>query len=440
MSTGLFVIAGAGLGGALLAADLGRAGHRVEVYERRADPRQAGLTEGKSINLALSTRGFDALEKVGLHHRILEMAVPMRGRLMHDRKGGTVFQAYGTGEDHTIKSVSRGGLNLELIRCADAFPNVTFHFGQACIGCDPERPSITVRGAAGGTREVAGEDVVGADGAFSAVRRSLQRRTGFNYSQSYLRQSYKELTIPPAADGGFRIDPDVLHIWPRGGFMLIALPNLDRSFTVTLFWPPNEMELLGSVDHSGSLERFFLEEFPDAVPLMPGLLEEFRRNPTGALVTVRCDPWHHGGKVVLLGDACHAVVPFYGQGANAAFEDCTVLMEAMAEFPGDMKAAFEAYHLARKPHVDVLADLAVENFRVMSERVMSRKFLMRKKLEHVLDRMCGSAFMPLYTMISFTRIPYGDAVRKAKRQNRILRWTLAGAGILAIAAVAGLLL
>ena len=430
MSAGKVIIAGAGLGGALLAARLGQAGHRVEVYEGRSDPRASGLAEGKSINLAISARGFHALDQVGLKARILEMAVPMRGRLMHDRTGHTVFQPYGAGADQTIKSVSRGGLNLELIRCADAFPNVAFHFEQRCTGCDPERPAMTVRDRAGSTREVTGEVVVGADGAFSAVRRSLQRRAGFDYSQSWLPQSYKELTIPPAADGSFRIDPDVLHIWPRGGFMLIALPNLDKSFTVTLFWPPADIPELD--DGGAGVNRFFKEQFPDAVPLMPDLVDDFRSNPAGALVTVRCDPWHQDGKVVLLGDACHAVVPFYGQGANAAFEDCTILMDGLAAHPGNLKAAFRAYHLARKSHVDVLADLAIENFRVMSERVMSRRFLMRKNLEQVLHRLFPAAYVPLYTMISFTRIPYGDALRRAKRQDRILGWAAAAAGVLAV--------
>ena len=430
------LIAGAGLGGALLAARLGMAGHDVEVFERRSDPRNTGLAEGKSINLAISTRGFHALAQIGLERRILDMAVPMRGRLMHDRKGGTVFQPYGTGKDHTIKSVSRGGLNLELIRRADEFPNVTFHFDQACTGCDPDRPAITLRGPSGQSRDAEGDVVVGADGAFSTVRRSLQRRAGFDYSQSYLRQSYKELTIPAAGDGGYRIDPDVLHIWPRGGFMLIALPNLDKSFTVTLFWPPEEYPGLDT----GGVTGFFLEQFPDAVPLMPDLVQDFNDNPTGSLVTVRCDPWHHGGKVLLIGDACHAVVPFYGQGANAAFEDCTVLMDAVRDHPKDMAAAFRSYHLQRKSHVDVLADLAIENFQVMSEHVMSRRFLIRKKFDHFLERLFPAAYLPLYTMISFTRMPYGDAVRKAERQNRALRWVVGCIGIVAALSVLAVLL
>jgi kynurenine 3-monooxygenase len=407
----------------------------VEVYERRSDPRSTGLAEGKSINLAISTRGFHALRQVGLAERILEMAVPMHGRLMHDRRGHTVFQSYGTGDDHTIKSVSRGGLNLELIRRADEYPNVRFHFDQNCVGCDPDRPSITVKDQTGIDREVAGDVIVGADGAFSAVRRSLQRKTGFDYSQSYLRQGYKELTIPPAVDGGFRIDPDVLHIWPRGGFMLIALPNLDKSFTVTLFWPQGEIPSLEDGGGDDEVERYFYQEFPDAVPLMPDLAEDFRRNPTGSLVTVRSAPWHYKGKVVLLGDASHAVVPFYGQGANAAFEDCTVLLDAISRHPSDMAAAFHTYYVERKAHVDVLADLAIQNFQVMSEHVMSRGFLLRKKLDQFLDRMFATAYIPLYTMISFTRIPYGDALRKAQRQDRTLKWVAAGVGVLATLAI-----
>ncbi len=418
-----FVMAGAGLGGALLAARLGQAGYVVEVYERRSDPRLSGRAEGKSINLAISTRGFHALDQAGLKDQIMEMAVPMSGRLMHDRHGRTVYQPYGIREDEKIQSVSRGDLNQAIIEKADTLPNVTFYFGHRCTGCDLDAPSIEVQDLSSGeSRVVTGDVVVGADGAFSPVRRSMQKLDRFDYSQSYLPQCYKELVIPPAEDGGYRIDANVLHIWPRGGYMMIALPNLDGSFTVTLFWPPQGENSFDSLRSPEDVQGFFETNFPDAVQLMPDLATDYFSNPTSALVTVRCRPWNRDDKVVLIGDACHAVVPFYGQGANAAFEDCTVLAACIRQHSDDLAQAFDLYTRSRKDHVDILADLAIANFNVMSERVMSGGFLMRKKIERTLHRLMPRSFVPLYTMISFTRIPYGTAVLKAARQDKVLRW------------------
>jgi kynurenine 3-monooxygenase len=419
-----FVMAGAGLGGALLAAQLGQAGYVVEVYERRSDPRLSGKAEGKSINLAISTRGFHALDQAGLKDQILEMAVPMSGRLMHDRHGRTVYQPYGIRADEKIQSVSRGDLNLAIIARADAMPNVTFHFEHRCTGCDLDGPSLEVQElSTGATRIVSGDVVVGADGAFSPVRRSMQKLDRFDYSQSYLPQCYKELVIPKAEDGGYRIDANVLHIWPRGGYMMIALPNLDGSFTVTLFWPPDGENGFDSLKNPDDVQAFFEKNFPDAVELMPDLAGDYFSNPTSPLVTVRCRPWNRKDKVVLIGDACHAVVPFYGQGANAAFEDCTVLMACIQQHPDDLAQAFDLYTRHRKDDVDVLADLAIANFNVMSEHVMSGGFLFRKKFERILHRLLPGTFLPLYTMISFTRMPYGAAVLKAARQDKILWWT-----------------
>ena len=260
--------------------------------------------------------------------------------------------------------------------------------------------------------EVSADFIVGADGAYSAVREKLQKQERFNYRQDYLSHGYKELTIPAGAGGAFQMEKHALHIWPRGSFMMIALPNLDGSFTVTLFWPfegPNSFAVLRT---SETILSFFQQQFPDAVPLIPTLADDFLHNPTGALVTVRCQPWHWGERVVLLGDACHAVVPFLGQGMNAAFEDCTVLTDCLARYP-DRRVALAAYETMRKEHLDALADLCIENFLEMRDRVGSRLFVFRKKFGLLLHRLFPRWYIPLYVMIEFTRIPYADAVRRA---------------------------
>jgi len=409
-------IVGAGLGGALMAVYLGRAGYRVQCYEARRDPRVGTGDEGRSINLAISERGLHAFREVGLEDRILADAVPMRGRMMHATDGRLTFQPYGTAEHHVINSVSRTGLNIQLLDAAETLENVSLAFEHRAVDVGLDEGAVQFSTPAGPVATAA-DFVIGADGAFSAVRRRLQRTDRFDYSQQYLRHGYKELTIPAAPDGGFRLEPHALHIWPRGGFMMIALPNADGSFTCTLFWPftgPNGLESL--TDEAGVL-RFFDRHFPDAVPLMPDLTAQYLGHRNSSLVTIRCGPWFHGDRLVLLGDACHAVVPFYGQGANAAFEDCTVLNACLAEAP-DPTRAFAAYYRARKEHTDALADLAIANFVEMRDRVTSPLFLWRKRWEKRLHRIFPAWYVPLYTMVSFTRIPYRDALRRARRQDR----------------------
>jgi kynurenine 3-monooxygenase len=327
---GTVVQVGAGLGGALMAILLGRAGFAVRAFEMRADPRRGPLVGGRSINLALSARGLDALARVGLLDRVLEMGVPMRGRMIHDARGGTAYQPYGTEAGHANHSVSRADLNIILLDAAEKEPNVRFAFGRKCVGVDPDAPTATFEDATGtGAPEtVRGDVVLGTDGAFSVVRRRMQRLDRFDFSQDHLSHGYKELTIPPGPGESFLMERNALHIWPRGGYMMIALPNRDGSFTCTLFWPhegPNSFAALRTRD---DVERCFAREFPDAVALLPDLAGQYMANPVGSLVTIRCRPWHHRGRVALLGDACHAVVPFHGQGANCAFEDCVVLDES----------------------------------------------------------------------------------------------------------------
>ena len=278
-----------------------------------------------------------------------------------------------------------------------------------------------MKGSGGRPVEFDADLVIGCDGAFSVVRAVMQRLDRFDYSQSYLKHGYKELTIPPTASGDFAMPPDGLHIWPRGGYMMIALPNNDRSFTCTCFWPftgPNGFDALTTEQ---AVLDFFTAHFPDAVPLMPTLAQDYLANPTGSLVTIRCAPWFHAGTVVLAGDAAHAVVPFYGQGINAGFEDCVLLAECLAEHGSDREAALRRYYEGRKPHADAIADLAIANFLEMRDHVASVSFRLKKRTQRILHRLVPSWYTPLYNLVSFTLIPYAEAVRRARRAQRVLR-------------------
>ena len=412
-----FTLVGSGLAGGLLAAYLGRRGYEVFLYERRPDPRAGNFVGGRSINLALSTRGIDALARVGLADQVLAHAIPMRGRMIHDRNGALHFSPYDRDPRKCINSIGRAALNTTVIEAAQKFPNVRVQFNQQCTRVDLEAGAAEfVDTATSQKTSVTHDAVIGVDGAFSAVRRSMKEQlSGFVESESYLDHGYKELTIPPDEKGNWRMEKHALHIWPRGNFMMIALPNLDGSFTATLFWPfegPNSFAALRS---EGDVLNFFREQFPDAVSLIPALAEEFLANPTGSLVTIRCRPWHTG-RVVLVGDACHAVVPFLGQGMNAAFEDCTVLNRCLAEEHWEWAKAFGRYEMLRKEHADALADLCVANFVEMRDHVASTRFLLQKKLAILLHALLPRWYLPLYTMIEFTRIPYADAVRRARAQ------------------------
>jgi kynurenine 3-monooxygenase len=416
-----FTVVGAGLGGALMAVYLGRAGYDVEVYERRADPRITGEDGGRSINLAISTRGLESLAGVGLADEILRMAIPMRGRMMHSLRGELAFQPYGTEASHVINSVSRAELNIALLNAAEKCGNVRLVFGRRCTGVDLDSATVSVTDVATGeTAAVGGDVMVGADGAFSAVRQQMQRLDRFDYEQAYLEHGYKELTIPAGPGGRFLLEKHALHIWPRGGFMLIALPNLDGSFTSTLFWPLEGENSAASLLTAADVRRYFATMFPDAVPLMPTLIEDWFRHPASTLVTIRCRPWYYRDKAVLLGDACHAVVPFYGQGANAAFEDCLVLSACLAAHAPDRERAFTRYQALRKRNTDALADLSLANFVEMRDHTASRAFLLVRRLEKGLHRLFPARFIPLYTMVTFSRTPYAEAVERARRQWRVV--------------------
>ena len=344
-----FTLIGSGLAGGMMAAFLGRRGHEVDLFERRPDPTAGNLVGGRSINLALSTRGIHALQQLGIAEEVMRHAIPMRGRMIHDKSGDLHFAPYDRDPQKCINSIGRGALNTATIEAAQRYPGVRVHFNQRCTGVDLTTPEAHLFNTETNQPIVArGDAIIGVDGAFSAVRRSMQKLDRFEYSQSYLAHGYKELTIPPAPDGGWRMEKHALHIWPRRSFMMIALPNPDGSFTCTLFWEWEGPRSFATTTTDDDVRRFFDEEFPDAVPLMPALLEEYRENPTGSLVTVRCAPWHYQDKVALVGDAAHAVVPFYGQGMNAAFEDCVVLDECLAEWPNDRARAFAEYFCQAK--------------------------------------------------------------------------------------------
>jgi kynurenine 3-monooxygenase len=416
-----FTIVGSGLAGTLMASYLARAGYRVDLYEKRPDPRSHEQERGRSINLALSVRGLHALREIGLAEEILQHAIPMRGRMMHDRSGKLTFQHYGKDEAEVIYSVSRGGLNLALVEAAAKHDTVRFFFRQRCTGIDLHTAAVElIDEDTHAARRVEAELVIGADGAFSAVRTALQKQQRFDYSQDYLEHGYKELTMPPGPDGRHALEKHALHIWPRESFMLIALPNLDGSFTCTLFWPLEGPNSFAALKTAADVRCFFEGEFPDAVARMPHLAEDFLKNPIGSLVTISCHPWHQAGRVVLIGDACHAVVPFLGQGMNAAFEDCTVLAECLRRHEPDWAAAFRDFTARRKPHTDALADLAVQNFIEMRDKVGSRLFLLKKYAENFLHGLLPRWYVPLYNLVTHTRTPYADAVRRARRQNRIV--------------------
>jgi kynurenine 3-monooxygenase len=341
--------------------------------------------------------------------------------MIHSPTGALAFQPYGT-SGQAINSVSRAGLNMMLLEAAEQQAHLRIAFDHRLEGIDFERGTMSFSSRSGGTATALSGSIIGADGAFSAVRRQLQVRDRFSYSQNYLAHGYKELYIPPGPDGRFQMEPNALHIWPRGGYMMIALPNQDGSFTCTLFWPFEGPNSFAAVTSGDDLLRFFQSTYPDAVPLMPTLAHDFFANPTSSLVTVRCSPWWLDDKAVLLGDAAHAIVPFYGQGANAAFEDCEVLDACIQSWPSNRARAFAEFEERRQRHAEAIADLALANFVEMRDRVASSGFLLKKKVEKILHRLLPHGFIPLYTMVSFSRIPYGDAVARAARQDLALRW------------------
>ena len=413
---------GAGLVGSLLSLYLAKRGHKVNVYERRPDMRKTVLDGGRSINLALSDRGWRALRGIGIEEDVRKVAIPMHGRMMHDEYGNLTFQPYGK-EGQSIYSVSRAGLNAALMNLSEPNEDITYHFNRQAIDVNLRANEVQLLNTETQETETINPDLLfGADGAYSVVRGAMQKTERFNYEQSYLEYGYKELTIPAGPGGEWLLEKNALHIWPRGNYMMIALPNIDGSFTCTLFFPYEGERSFVAIKNDTDLLNFFLEVFPDAVPMMPNLAEDYFSNPIGSLVTIKCFPWSYDGKSLLIGDACHAVVPFYGQGMNAGFEDITVLDQMLDTFDGDnWDALFKAFERSRKPNADAIADLAVMNFIEMRDKVADPRFLLRKKIESKISEQFPDKWIPLYSMVTFSDFPYSYALETGQNQDKIMR-------------------
>ena len=410
-------IVGSGLVGSLLAIYLKKAGHTVHVYDRSPDIRKIRFS-GRSINLAMSNRGWKALDNVGIGDKVREIAIAMDKRAIHlvDKLN---FQNYGQ-EGQSIYSISRGALNRKMIDLAEQ-AGATFFFEQKIWDVTLSNATLHIGEEERGEWEELKFDMVfGADGAFSRIRHRMQRQSMFNYSQEFLNTGYKELNIPANPDGTHKLDKNSFHIWPRGEYMLIALPNLDGSFTCTLFMPFEGENSFASLTDRKSVEAFFEKNLPDTIEVIPNLTEDFFANPTSTLVTMKCFPWTYEDKVALIGDACHAIVPFYGQGMNAGFEDISVLYELMNQYGDDWKTIFSEYEKSRKPNADAIAELSYRNFMEMSSKTADEKFLLQKKIEKHFAEKYPEKWLPLYDRVTFSHRPYSEALAIGDFQNAIM--------------------
>ncbi len=442
-------LVGGGLVGALLAVRLARRGFQVTVYEKRPDMRRVDISAGKSINLALAERGMHALRNAGMMDEVEKLLIPMKGRLIHSLDGGLELQPYGQRPHEVIYSVSRGELNRLMLQQAEATGSVEYHFNQTVQQVDLRKKMLTVYDSEkGAAQQVQYDWLIGTDGAGSVVREAIARETGGTQTTDWLDHDYKELTIPAGPTGGHAIEKNALHIWPRGGYMLIALPNLDGSFTVTLFLNKTGNPSFEQLQTGRDVQHFFDKTFPDAAKLIPDLKTQFFSNPTGSLGTVRCSHWSFGGHTFLMGDAAHAIVPFHGQGMNAGFEDCDEWMrildkylssQELAPFSScrgegqgmrdeergsnglaDWPKAMEEFELARRDNAHAIAEMALENYITMRDSVLAPDFLMKKALGFELERRHPTRFIPRYSMVMFHRIPYRDAWERGKTQELIL--------------------
>ncbi len=414
------LILGAGLVGSLLSIYLAKRGYKVTIYERRPDMRKTEISAGRSINLALSDRGWKGLQGVGIDRAVRKISIPMHGRMIHGMDKSLTFQPYAE-KGQSIYAASRGVLNAEMMTKAEEH-GVTILFNEKCTAVDLNNKSAWFENQEDASSFSVETDLLfGADGAFSVARLHMQLNSDrFEYSQSYLDHGYKELLIPAGQNNSFLLEKNALHIWPRGGYMLIALPNLDGSFTCTLFFPYKGKDSFESISTPKQCLNFFQRVFPDVVPLMPGLLDDFFSNPTGSLVTVKCFPWALEDKACLIGDAAHALVPFYGQGMNCGFEDCTVLNSLMKKHNDDWKKILPEFERSRKPNADAIAELAVMNFFEMRDKVGHSEFLLRKKIEAHIHKKHPNKWLPLYSQVTFSHIPYAEALKSGQRQEGIM--------------------
>jgi len=414
-------IVGAGLVGSLLSIYLAKRGHKVRIYERRGDMRKEQMSAGRSINLALSDRGLLALDKVGLAEEIKQISIPMHGRYIHNLDGSTAFQPYGK-EGQYINSVSRGTLNMKLMDLAEQH-GVEIYYNQKCSAIDWKKQLIDFEISNLEFQTTRFDLLFGADGAFSAARLHHQlQHEKFDYQQYYIDCGYKELTIPPTANGDFAMEVNALHIWPRKDYMLIALPNLDKTFTCTLFFPFEGEASFSNLTTTEKVKDFFERTFPDAVPLMPDYITQFFKNPVSSLVTVKCFPWIREDKFALIGDAAHAIVPFFGQGMNCGFEDCRILDELIEKNGDDWQTILLQYQALRKPDGDAIANLAINNFTEMRDKTADPKFLLQKKIEARLHEKYPDKWIPAYSQVTFSpQIRYSEALQRGHRQEAIMQ-------------------
>ncbi len=420
-------IIGAGLVGSLLSIYLAKRGYKIDLFERRPDMRTANISAGKSINLALSDRGWKGLEGVGIADEIKKIAIPMYARAIHHKDGSTVHQPYGK-DNQAIYSVSRAEINMRLMDLAEQQENVKIHFNERCTTIDRTNLETHFENAETKKTSTSKSDLLfGSDGAFAVSRLNLQLSSDrFEYNQHYISAGYKELIIPPGPNGEFLLEKNALHIWPRGSFMMIALPNMDGNFTCTLFFPFEGEKSFATIKTREQVQKFFEEEFPDAVPLMPTLLDDFMNNPVSSLVTVKCFPWTFDNKIGLIGDAAHAIVPFFGQGMNCGFEDCVVLNQLIDKHKDDWTKIFPEYEQLRKPDGDAIADLAVANFIEMRDKTADPKFLLQKKIEAHFSNKHPDKWIPLYSMVTYSpHIRYSTALKEGQKQEVIMQKIMA---------------
>ena len=439
MSQQPITLIGGGLVGALLALQLARRGFAVELYEKRPDPRRAGFLGGRSINLALAERGLQALRIAGLADEVLQHAVMMRGRMVHDRQGNTGLQRYGVDDSEVIWSVSRGALNILLLEAAEA-AGVRLHFGQSLIAANFAQQRIRLAATDGTEREVAAGLLIGADGAGSALRAAMNAHAPLGERVESLGHGYKELEIPPAHElpvalqqlGGGRdqyaLEPHALHIWPRGGYMCIALPNTQGSFTVTLFLPTSgAAPSFATLPDSNAAAVFFSEQFPGLLSLLPRFAEDYDHNPVGSLSTLYLDRWHLDSRALLVGDAAHAIVPFHGQGMNCGFEDTVVLADLLTATPGDAAAVFAEFQRQRQPDADAIAQMALENYIEMRDSVADPHYLAKRELGAMLAARIPGHYMARYRLVTFTHLPYAYALERGHAQDALLEQLLSAA-------------
>lgn len=414
-------IIGSGLVGSLWAVYLSKAGYKVKVFERRSDMRKAAISAGKSINLATSYRGWKALDEMGIGDEIRKIAIPMYGRTMHSIDGNKTYQPYGI-NDQAIFSVSRGEINCKLMDIAERGGNTEIAFNEECIGADLKNGIVHLKNSVTGKiSEIKSDVVFATDGAFSAIRyNSMQKLDRFSYSQNYIEDGYREILLPANSDGSYKLEKNTLHIWPRGRFMLIALPNFDGSFTCTLFMPFEGHEYcFNNLTSKEKVNDFFKTVFPNFFEMMPNIADAWEDHPLSSLAIIRCFPWTHG-KVALMGDAAHATVPFFGQGMNAGFEDCSVLYSLMKKHNENWDAVFKEYEILRKPNGDAVQDLSLLNYIVMRDKVADPAFLLQQKVERRMAELYPGKYFPMYSMVSFSDIEYQVALNKGKEQDKII--------------------